>query len=180
MKKALIIIDYVYDFVADDGRLTAGKPAQDIEENIVTLTEQFAEQGDFVADMIDLHDETDEYNKEKSMFPAHCFDAKGRTLYGAVQGAVDAVPMSQRISLAKHRYSAFYSTALDMKLKERKVSEVHLVGACTDICVLHTAIDAYNLGYEIVVHKDAVASFNQSGHDMALEHFKNVLAAKVI
>ncbi len=28
MQKALISIDYTYDFVADDGKLTAGKPAQ--------------------------------------------------------------------------------------------------------------------------------------------------------
>ena len=28
MKKALISIDYTYDFVADDGKLTAGAPAQ--------------------------------------------------------------------------------------------------------------------------------------------------------
>ena len=28
MAKALISIDYTYDFVADDGKLTAGKPAK--------------------------------------------------------------------------------------------------------------------------------------------------------
>lgn len=32
MTKALISIDYSYDFVADDGKLTAGKPAQAIED----------------------------------------------------------------------------------------------------------------------------------------------------
>ena len=32
MAKALISIDYTYDFVADDGKLTAGKPAQAIED----------------------------------------------------------------------------------------------------------------------------------------------------
>ena len=25
-KKALIVVDYSYDFIADDGRLTCGKP----------------------------------------------------------------------------------------------------------------------------------------------------------
>jgi hypothetical protein len=35
MKKALISIDYTYDFVANDGKLTAGKPAQAIEEAII-------------------------------------------------------------------------------------------------------------------------------------------------
>lgn len=30
-RKALIVVDYSYDFIADDGRLTCGKPGQDIE-----------------------------------------------------------------------------------------------------------------------------------------------------
>ena len=33
--KALIVVDYSYDFIADDGRLTCGKPGQDIEQFIV-------------------------------------------------------------------------------------------------------------------------------------------------
>ena len=38
MTKALISIDYSYDFVADDGKLTAGKPAQAIEDRIAQVT----------------------------------------------------------------------------------------------------------------------------------------------
>lgn len=40
MAKALISIDYTYDFVADDGKLTAGKPAQAIEDDIVRVTKE--------------------------------------------------------------------------------------------------------------------------------------------
>lgn len=35
MKKALIVIDYTYDFVADNGKLTCGKPGQAIEKILV-------------------------------------------------------------------------------------------------------------------------------------------------
>ena len=52
-------------------------------------------------------------------------------------------------------------------------------GVCTDICVLHTAISAYNLGYKISVPAEGVASFNQKGHEWALAHFKNSLGAEV-
>ena len=48
-----------------------------------------------------------------------------------------------------------------------------------DICVLHTAISAYNLGYAIRVPSKGVASFNQSGHQWALSHFENSLGAEV-
>jgi nicotinamidase-related amidase len=80
----------------------------------------------------------------------------------------------------KTRYSAFAGTDLEIKLRERAITEVHLVGVCTDICVLHTAVDAYNKGFKVVVYKDAVASFNQTGHEWALQHFQGSIGAKVI
>lgn len=180
MKKALIVIDYVYDFVADDGNLTCGAAGQKIEKNIATLVEEFTKNGDFVVVATDKHDESDMFNKERTMFPMHCFDEKGCGLYGEVAAAVAKVPTAQYVKIDKNRYSAFAGTPLDLKLKERGVSEVHLVGVCTDICVLHGAVDAYNLGYKIVVHENGVASFDQAGHDYALSHFKNVLAAEVV
>lgn len=41
MKRALINLDYTYDFVAEDGKLTCGVPGQAIEEAIVSITESF-------------------------------------------------------------------------------------------------------------------------------------------
>ncbi|MNT90392.1 Isochorismatase family protein [compost metagenome] len=51
---------------------------------------------------------------------------------------------------------------------------------CTDICVLHTAVDAYNKGFQLVIHEDAVASFNPAGHEWALGHFRGTLGAQVL
>ncbi len=180
MKKALIIVDYVYDFVAEDGKLTCGKPGQDIEGNIVGLIEEFKKEGSFVVVARDNHWEEDVYNKERDMFPAHCTDEKGRGLYGKVSQAVLTVPKNQYLEIEKNHYSSFYGTPLDLKLKEREVKEVHIVGVCTDICVLHAAIDAYNLGYKIVIHRGSVASFNEEGHKWALSHIENVLCGEVV
>ncbi|OUJ20945.1 isochorismatase, partial [Corynebacterium kefirresidentii] len=44
------------------------------------------------------------------------------------------------------------------------IKDIEIVGVCTDICILHTAVSAYNLGYNITIPKDGVASFNESGH----------------
>ena len=40
-------------------------------------------------------------------------------------------------------------------------------------------VSAYNLGYNITIPKDGVASFNESGHKWALGHFVNSLGAEV-
>ena len=51
----------------------------------------------------------------------------------------------------KRHYSAFSGTDLDIRLRERGITELCLTGVCTDICVLHTAVDAYNLGYQLMI-----------------------------
>ncbi|MEM1505005.1 isochorismatase family cysteine hydrolase [Domibacillus sp. 8LH] len=178
--KALLNIDYTYDFVADDGKLTCGKPGQALERAIVDITEQFIQNGDYVVFAIDVHDERDPYHPETGLFPPHNIrGTKGRDLYGSLQSVYDQNKDRDNVYyMDKTRYSAFAGTDLDMKLKAREITEVHLVGVCTDICILHTAVDAYNKGYKIVVYDHAVASFNQAGHEWALGHFVDTLGAK--
>jgi len=53
MTKALISIDYTVDFVADNGKLTAGAPAQAISETIAQVTEAAFERGDYIFFAID-------------------------------------------------------------------------------------------------------------------------------
>ena len=71
MKKALISIDYTYDFVANDGKLTAGKPAQAIEEAITRVTKEAYEAGNYIFFAIDGHDEGDDFHPETKLFPPH-------------------------------------------------------------------------------------------------------------
>ncbi|RFU70434.1 cysteine hydrolase [Peribacillus saganii] len=180
--KAMINIDYTYDFVAEDGALTCGKPGQEIEESITRLTKEFIDRGDFVVFAVDVHLSKDEYHPETQLFPPHNIKGtKGRDLYGALDSLYEDNKMKENVYyMDKTRYSAFAGTDLELKLRERGISELHLIGVCTDICVLHTAVDAYNKGFSIVVHKNAVASFNPNGHEWALGHFEGSLGAKVL
>ena len=79
----------------------------------------------------------------------------------------------------KNRYSAFQNTNLDNYLRERHIHDLTLTGVCTDICVLHTAIAAYNLDYEITIPRSAVATFTSNGDEWAMAHFKNALGANI-
>lgn len=182
MGKALINIDYTWDFVADEGALTSGKPGQDIEKEITSLTNEFMQNGDYVVFAIDAHEEGDDYHPETKLFPPHnIMGTKGRQLFSSLATLYENNKQKENVYwIDKTRYSAFTGTNLEQKLRERGINEVHLVGVCTDICILHTAIDAYNKGFQIVIHENAVASFNTAGHEWALQHFTNSLGAKVI
>ena len=46
MPKALLIIDYTNDFIADQGALTCGRPAQALAPYITHLAEEFYQAGD--------------------------------------------------------------------------------------------------------------------------------------
>lgn len=180
MKRALLVIDYTVDFVASDGKLTCGEPGQVLEQKIVTLIEEFIASGDLVVFANDIHYEGDPFHPETKLFPPHnLYKTAGRDLYGKVKETYEKYK-DVCISLDKTRYSAFAGTNLGILLNERRIDEVHLVGVCTDICILHTAVDAYNKGYGITVHAEGVASFNALGHDWALGHFKGSLGANVI
>lgn len=182
MTKALISIDYTYDFVADDGKLTAGKPAQAIEEAIAAITQKAYDDGDYIFFAIDGHDEGDEFHPETKLFPPHNIKGtSGRDLYGKLADVYEKIKGNSRVFwMDKRHYSAFSGTDLDIRLRERRVTTVVLTGVLTDICVLHTAIDAYNLGYDIEIPAAAVASLTKENHQFALGHFQNVLGAKVI
>ncbi|WP_143463095.1 cysteine hydrolase family protein [Levilactobacillus enshiensis] len=180
--QALLIIDYTNDFVADKGALTCGEPGQVLAPTIVSLAADIHRKGGWVLLPTDVHTPNDPYHPESKLFPPHNVRGSwGRELYGPVKTWVDDHAADGNVwQFDKTRYSSFAGTDLDLRLRERHVDTLHLVGVCTDICVLHTAVDAYNLGYHLIVHENAVASFDPAGHAWALGHFKNALGAEVI
>lgn len=182
MKRALINVDYTYDFVADDGKLTCGLPGQAIEAKIVEITKEFINNNEYVAFGIDAHELDDPLHPETASFPEHnIVGTPGIELYGELRTLYEENKRNKNVFyFEKTRYSAFVGTNLELKLRERQIEEVYLVGVCTDICILHTAIDAYNKGFKIVIPKDAVASFDEGAHQWALEHFKKILGATII
>lgn len=182
MTKALICIDYTVDFVADEGKLTAGKPAQAIETAIMQAVQTAYDRGDYLFFAIDGHEEQDDFHPESKLFPPHnIIGTTGRNLYGQLETVYQTICSSQRVFwLDKRHYSAFSGTDLDVRLRERGVNTVILTGVLTDICVLHTAISAYNLGYQIEIVAPAVATLSDDRQTWALTHFEQVLGATVL
>lgn len=182
MAKALLIIDYTNDFVADDGALTCGKPAQAIDHYLAQLADQFYQNGDYVIFPTDAHQLHDPFHPESKLFPPHnIVGTPGRNLYGEVGKWYQQHSDSHLVyQFAKNRYSSFQNTNLDNYLRERRITDLWISGVCTDICVLHTAIAAYNLNYQLTIPKRGVATFTKYGNQWAFDHFQHSLGARVI
>jgi hypothetical protein len=77
----------------------------------------------------------------------------------------------------KTRYSGFVELKLLAQLREREADAVIISGSETDVCVLATVLSAVDLGYRVIVVRDAVCSSSDEGHDMLLRLYHTRLRA---
>ena len=177
MNTALLIIDFTNDFVAKDGKLTIYPT--NIDQEIIKNINLFKKENDYIVVANDFHKINDFYNPEFSLFGNHNIDEYGRELFGDVKTAVEKVPNRLLVNINKNRYSAFVGTDLELKLRERNITELFLCGVATSICVMQTAIDAYNKGFKINILEKACMDITNEDHMFAIKYMKNILGANI-
>jgi nicotinamidase-related amidase len=69
----------------------------------------------------------------------------------------------------KSFYSPFHGSALGAALREHNVTTLVISGTETDVCVLAAALDAVDLGYRVVIARDALCSSSDSTHDALMK-----------
>ena len=79
----------------------------------------------------------------------------------------------------KRRYSGFFHTDLDLLLRELGIDTVVMTGLHTHMCIRHTSADAYQLGYNVVVAKDATDSFTAEDYEYGIKYLKEVYGAEI-
>lgn len=91
---------------------------------------------------------------------------------------LDLVPELQRFSpparvIDKTVYSAFFSGELHFLLRSAYIDTLVVTGSETDVCVLSTVLSAVDLGYRVIVVRDAVCSSTDEGHDALMTLYEN-------
>lgn len=170
--KALLVIDMLRDFVEPGGALDCGEEARRIIPFVRAKIEEFHQAGELVIFIRDSHRLDD---AEFKMFPPHC--VKG------TRGAeiIDELTVGPNdLTVEKTRYSAFYGTNLEQLLQDQDVTEAHVVGVCTSICVMDTVGDLRNRDYPVVVYRNGVADFDPEAHRFALRRMEKVYGATLI
>ena len=77
----------------------------------------------------------------------------------------------------KRRYSGFFQTDLDILLRELGIDTVIMTGLHAHMCVRHTSADAYQLGYNVVVAKEATDSFTEEDYKIGIAYLKTCYGA---
>jgi nicotinamidase-related amidase len=72
------------------------------------------------------------------------------------------------VVLNKTRYSAFAEPHLTAHLHRHGADGLIVTGSETDVCVLATVLGAVDLGYRVIVVRDAICSSSDEGHEALL------------
>lgn len=169
VKAAVLVIDMLNDFV--HGALKVDR-AQRIIPNIRKLVEHARSRKIPVIYTNDSHIKG--VDGEFRLWPEHAVEGT----WGA-EVIEELKPTEADYVVKKRRYSAFYSTHLDLLLRELDVDTLILTGLVTDVCVQHTAADAFFRGYHIIVPEDCVDSLSEERHRAALEYMKNIYGCEI-
>jgi nicotinamidase-related amidase len=79
-------------------------------------------------------------------------------------------PQENDVLILKRQWGAFYGTELDLQLRRRQIDTIVIGGIATNFGVESTARSAYELGYQLLLVEDAMASFSKTQHDFATQN----------
>jgi nicotinamidase-related amidase len=80
--------------------------------------------------------------------------------------------------ILKPKHSGFFSSNLEVFLKELKVTDLVICGIAGNICVLFTVVDAHMRGFKIHVPRNCIASNTKADNHYAINQLKNVFKIK--
>lgn len=177
---ALVVIDVLNDFCADDGAMAAEGldvgEAQRMAGRLPALVDAAREAGALVVFVRNVYStEGDTYLSdvwleqaqrrragsyvERPVCPP---DSWGNDFYGDVR------PRPGEPIVTKHRFDAFLNTDLDLVLRSNAVRSVVLSGVATNVCVETTARQAFVRDYYVVLPSDGAAGYSAAEHQASL------------
>lgn len=170
---AILVVDMVGDMFSHE---TLNRQRPSLVSAINKLTEAGREAGHLVVWV------RQEHEADLSDAP---LQFKRRGIHVAIAGTAGAellpelnVSPSDR-QVVKKRYSGFFRTDLDGYLRRERVGRLVVVGVNTHACVRMTAIDAYQLDYDVAIARECVGSYDQAHHDVSLRYMDGRIARVV-
>lgn len=144
---AVLLVDLVNDYVDPGGAMPAADCAPVVEANRRLAAAARAAGAQNVWIRPGHLDTSDGLFRKR--IPHALEGTWGAELHGGL-----GVEPGERV-VKKRRYSAFFQTDLDLWLREHDIERVIVTGVALNICVRSTVHDAFFLGYQAWVPRDA-------------------------
>lgn len=181
MKRVLLVIDFINEIVATDGKLAPKGYANFIAEH-----DTFSRLNDAISAFRRAEDPVvfvrlafqSSYENQPKGSPifgrAHEFGILADGTWSTeINEAVD-YRKGVDLELVKTRVSAFYDTELVKTLHNLGVTDVYIAGVATDLAVEATARSAHDLDFNVKIVTDACAAANAEDHARSLSFLPKV------
>jgi nicotinamidase-related amidase len=168
---ALLLIDVVSDFEFEDGNELLRRTLP-MARNLASLKSRTKDAG---SPVIYVNDNFGKWQEDFKTMAEHFTrpEAKGRKVVSLL------APEPDDYYVLKPHRSAFYSTTLELLLRDLKIKRLIITGITTDICILFSANDAYMRGFDLSIPSDCVAAVKPRYTKQAMEFIERVLKADV-
>lgn len=169
-KSALLVVDMQRDF-CPGGALPVPEGDQ-VVPRLNEYMQRFREQGLPVYASRDWHPrETIHFVAQGGPWPPHCVQGTpGAEFHPDLRLPAEAVVVSKGMDPNEDAYSAFQARddagrGLAEHLRDAGVERLYVGGLALDYCVKASALDAAQLGLDVVVLIDATRAVNVAAHD---------------
>lgn len=169
---ALLAVDVQRDF--EPGGALAVPDGDEVVPVLAAWVRQFDRQKLPVFASRDWHPEGHcSFTAQGGPWPPHCIaGTPGAEIDPALGLPADATIISKGETVDKDAYSAFEGTALDDVLSSKAINRLFIGGLATEYCVLNTARDALDKGYDVVLLRDAIRAIDPADGDRAIDELR--------
>jgi ureidoacrylate peracid hydrolase len=189
---ALIVVDVQNDFAANGGAFDVETLNIELFQEMIPRLVKFIDEARKVK--VPIIYIQNSYNSDQNWYLSDAFlEQAARKRKGsytkrpvAVKGTwgwefYDGIkPLPNEEVVAKHRFSAFVDTDLDLILRSKNIKALVITGIATNVCVETTARMGFMKDYYIVVVADCCASYSNHLHETALENIETIFGQVVI
>jgi len=163
---AIIVVDMVKDTFREGSRLPITQEGRAIIPNIQRLLKEGRKRN------FPIIFANDDFLKEDFIF-------KGKLRFHSIRGTegaevvADLQPDPTDILLPKRRFSAFFKTDLDQRLRTLGVDTMVVTGLTTEFCVLTTVMDGLCHDFSVIILEDCTASHSLERHQSCLGLYRD-------
>jgi nicotinamidase-related amidase len=182
MKPALLVIDFINDIAHPKGKIA--RSADRIQKNqIIEHANQaikFAREQKWLIIFIKVGFSTN-YAECPKTSPLFGKAPENKALLLGAWGTEFVENLDCRagdLILVKTRVSSFYGTSLEPILRANAITHLVISGTATNMTVEHTARDAHDRDYSVIILEDACEGATHEAHQAALESMSRI--AKII
>lgn len=187
-------VDTQNDFIDEDGKLYV-EGAEEIRDNLKTLTEFGRENGTRILGSVDFHYPEDEELSDdpdfEETFPPHCLEGtEGQEKISETKPenplwigseTLDKSELEEKVSghdgeiyVRKHQFDVFENPNTKTLLDVVDPFHVVVYGVTLDVCVRKAVLGLLDLDYQVTVVEDATRAIEESGRSELLFKWKNL------